>query len=411
MHCAAAPAHAAGQRPVALERIDSIEHVETLDGMRRLAPEWQSLADARSPWLPFLGPTWNVLWWKHFAEHRSLMRDRLCVHALRAADGELVAVAPLMITERPGTGPLRVRMLQPLGADPLITEARGVACRSEHEGLAYRALLDHLEAEADAWDLMRWGKVLTGGGAHLALGASAGVEVVESAPNFYLGLPSSWTELAGRLPRNLKESLRKCYNSLKRAGLDFEFRVLDANGDATSGLERFFELHSRRAQREDTVSHNNVFGAPESHAFLRDYFRESPAGSALVFQLVIEGAVVATRIGFRSRGSLYLYYSGYEPEFGRYSVMTTLVAETLKWAIDNGIDTVNLSFGNDVSKTRWRPESVSFHEARWAAPSSRGRFLRRSVAGLSVLHQHKHFGPLARLVLKPFGTRTTNVHG
>jgi CelD/BcsL family acetyltransferase involved in cellulose biosynthesis len=143
---------------------------------------------------------------------------------------------------------------------------------------------------------------------------------------------------------------------------------------------------------------------------LREYFRETPVGGALVFQLLIEGKVVATRIGFRSGRSLYLYYSGYDPELSRYSVMTTLLAETLKWAIERQLATVNLSFGNDVSKTRWRPESVSFHEARWASPSSRGRFLKRSFAGLSVLHQHKHFGPVARLVLRPFGTRTTNMH-
>ena len=411
MHGSAAQAPPRGQRKPTMARIDSIEHVDTLEGMRRLASEWQSLSDARSPWLPFLGPTWNVLWWKHLAEQRPLMRDRLCLRALRAQDGELIAVAPLMITERPGTGPLRVRMLQLLGADPLITEARGIACRNEHEALTYRTLLAHLEAESDTWDLMRWGKFRSGGGAHAALGSSTGVEVFESAPNFYLQLPSSWAEFTGRLPRNIKESLRKCYNSLKRAGLRFEFRALDTQNGGLAGVNRFFELHGLRARCEDTVSHNDVFGAPESHAFLREYFREAPVGSALVFQLLIEDEVVATRIGFRSGSSLYLYYSGYEPAFGRYSVMTTLLAETLKWALEQKIATVNLSFGDDVSKTRWRPESVSFHEARWASPSSRGRFLERSLASLNVLHQHKRWGPVARLVLRPFGTRTTNMHG
>lgn len=410
MHGCAALESRFEQRSPAVESVASIEHVHTLEALRRLGSDWQALADARSPWLPFLGPTWNVLWWKHFAERRPLMRDRLCVHALRGPKGELVAVAPLMLTERPGSGPLRIRMLQPFGADPLITEARGIACRSEHEALTYRTLLAHLESESEDWDLMRWGNVPSGGGAHLALGASAEVEVVKSAPNFLLELPSSWGEFTTRLPRNIKESLRKCYNSLKRAGLGFEFRVLDTNGDALLGLDRFFELHALRARRAGTVNHNDVFGAPESRAFLRDYFRESAVGGALVFQLLIGGKVVASRIGFRSRRSLYLYYSGYDPAFARYSVMTTLLAETLKFAIDRQVATVNLSFGDDVSKTRWRPESVLFHEARWASPSLRGQLLKRSFAGLSVLREHKHFGPVARLVLKPFGTRTTNVH-
>jgi CelD/BcsL family acetyltransferase involved in cellulose biosynthesis len=54
-------------------------------------------------------------------------------------------------------------------------------------------------------------------------------------------------------------------------------------------------------------------------------------------------------------GTLYLYFSGYQREFGKYSVMTTLLAEIIKHAFAEGIGTVNLSTGNDVSKTRWAP--------------------------------------------------------
>jgi len=39
----------------------------------------------------------------------------------------------------------------------------------------------------------------------------------------------------------------------------------------------------------------------------------------------------------------------------KYSVMTTTVAEAIKYAIANGLNTVNLSPGADVSKTRWGP--------------------------------------------------------
>jgi len=89
--------------------------------------------------------------------------------------------------------------------------------------------------------------------------------------------------------------------------------------------------------------------------------------------------------------SLYLYYSGYEPKWGDYSVMTTTVAEALKYAIANGLKEANLSFGADVSKTRWAPERVAYRDFIELAPSLSRRFayeayeeLRQVAASRSV---------------------------
>jgi hypothetical protein len=42
-----------------------------------------------------------------------------------------------------------------------------------------------------------------------------------------------------------------------------------------------------------------------------------------LFQLRIGAEIVASRIGFAVGDSIYLYYSGFDPAWGRYSVMTT----------------------------------------------------------------------------------------
>jgi Acetyltransferase (GNAT) domain len=73
--------------------------------------------------------------------------------------------------------------------------------------------------------------------------------------------------------------------------------------------------------------------------------------------------VVATRIGFVFGKELYFYYSGYHPDWGKYSIMTTLIAEAIKWAILNWLEIVNLSTGTDVSKTRWSPKKVTYRQA------------------------------------------------
>jgi CelD/BcsL family acetyltransferase involved in cellulose biosynthesis len=93
-----------------------------------------------------------------------------------------------------------------------------------------------------------------------------------------------------------------------------------------------------------------------------------------VFMLRVGSDVVAARIGFVIGKSLYLYYSGYDPAFGKYSVMTTVVAEALRCAISEKLTSVNLSMGRDLSKTRWRPNETLYREALQISTSSHAKF-------------------------------------
>src|SRR4051812_8089477 len=107
-------------------------HVERAAGdgaLEKLEAEWEKLEEDLHPRTPFTSPLWNSLWWKHFRTDSAWVRDELFVHAVRNGSGELVAVAPLMLTSRPAYGPLRIRALQLLGADENITELRSVIAR------------------------------------------------------------------------------------------------------------------------------------------------------------------------------------------------------------------------------------------------------------------------------------------
>lgn len=77
-----------------------------------------------------------------------------------------------------------------------------------------------------------------------------------------------------------------------------------------------------------------------------------------MFELRVAGEVVASRVGFATGEAIYLYYSGYDPQWGRYGVMTTTLAEIVCYAIGCGLASLNLSTGDDVSKTRWRPDRI-----------------------------------------------------
>ncbi|GAC1676150.1 MAG: hypothetical protein NVS9B2_26560 [Steroidobacteraceae bacterium] len=97
-----------------------------------------------------------------------------------------------------------------------------------------------------------------------------------------------------------------------------------------------------------------------------------------IFQLKIGAHIVASRIGFVVDSSLYLYYSGYDVEWSRYSVMTTTLAEAIKYAIAKGFKTVNLSPTKDLAKTRWGPRQVDYKSAFQNRRRLRSRLLCRA---------------------------------
>ncbi len=373
-----------------------VEPIESEGALAQLEGEWDELFALSSPKLPFLSPRWARLWLEHFAEDSAAVHDRLSMRAVRSTGGQLLGLAPLVSTERPATGPLRVRVLQPIGSDPNVTEIRGTLCRPGSEEAVTRALVSQLRREYEAWDWLKLGGLVQGSPAHLAITQSLAVEASQCVPDYLLTLPSSWEALKEGLSRNMKESLRKCVNAPKRDGVTLELRV-DSGGGAS--LERFFSLHTERASQSGTVRHRDVFASPQARAFLRAYAAESAAKNELrVFELWSEGEVVATRLGFLFQDELYLYFTGERIALARYSVLTRLMAEILQWAIAERVRLVNLSPGTDHSKTRWNPEPLPLVSVVAVSPSARGPLVRQLYRGVEALRTS------ARLRASPLGT-------
>ncbi|HVE85402.1 MAG TPA: GNAT family N-acetyltransferase [Myxococcales bacterium] len=358
-----------------------VERVEGADPLGALAAEWRALFDETGCRLPFFAFEWAQAWWAHLRRDGRATRDSLRLRAIRGADGRLVGVAPVMLTERPAAGPLRARSLQFIGADGNLTEVRGILCAPGLELEAHAALRADLEADRGPWDWIHWSGVPP----ELA---DIGVDprrLVKLPPRdeHVLELPESWDAFKSQLKRNVRESLRKCYNSLKRDSHEFTFRVGRTADEVAAALPRLFQLHSARAAVTDTIRHRDVFGGPREQSFMEAVCRSFAARDrARSYQLVIGGEVVAIRLGFQFGKAVYLYYSGYDPKWADYSVMTTCLAEALKHAIGEGITVASLSTGTDPSKTRWGGKVIARQEWIQHRGTARGRLAYGAVEAL-----------------------------
>lgn len=351
----------------------NVELLTTLEQVERIAPEWREFDTSASVPVPFTTADWTIAWWRHLSSNRAAVRDHVYTLAVRDRSHTLVGVAPLMLTERPGAGPIRYRCLQFIGADPNITEIRTLSARPGHEEAVYRAVANHVGEARERWHWVRWT------GIHRAGGGFQVAEIDQSrwvtqVSDWVVPLAATWDQFRAGLRRNIRESLRKCINAPRRDGLDFRLEVAARPEEMGPALDRFFELHTARAALDTAVKHPNVFATPASRKFLVELcLLLARRGIAHVFNLKLGATTVATRLGFRLGRSMYLYYSGCEPAVMKYSAMTACLAGAIRWSIEAGLESVNLSTGTDISKTRWAPEQHVFGEAHLISPSLHAR--------------------------------------
>jgi len=354
--------------------------IHTDTGLAALTPEWNALCATLPLQHPFAEPDWNLHWWRHLRARRLLIHDRLHAFVLRDAHGKLVAVAPMMISVRPGLGALGIKVLQFFGADPNITEIRGLICHPDDSDAALAALQTYLIAHRHLWDWIEWQGLSPEQARQLS---SPGIEQPKARVMCYRPLPSDWDTLKAGLSRNMKEAIRKCFNSLRRDGLQHTFEVVERPVDVATALADFYRLHALRARSGEGVPHADAFRARKSRSFLTDHAMILAREDRLrVFRLRIGDKVAATRIGIVLGDQLYLYYSGYDPRWRSYSLMTTLVIETMRWAIAQGFSGVNLSTGRDQSKLRWQPQEEVLHNAIQISPRARSALLFRAYTRL-----------------------------
>ncbi len=353
----------------------TVEVIRTLAGVADLQGDFAHLQAVTGNTLPFALFEWHLSWCRHFLDLDPSIVDEPMFHVVRDGAGTCVAIIPLIMTKR-RLGSLTAASVGLLGADPAITEIRSPLVQPGYEAPVAEALNANLRNARD-WDWIQW--IGARDTFSEALGRVRGLAWQPVAPSYVLDLPPSWEEFHTGLKRNIRESLRHCYNSLKRDGHDFKLTMAADPADVRAAVDRLFELHAMRATLEGTIDHPNRFASRTVRQFVYHVCEQLALRDAVrVFQIEIAGTVVASRIGFMVADSLYLYYSGFDPRWKRYSVMTTTVAEAIRYAIARGLKTVNLSPGADVSKTRWGPREVHHQTAYEHSGRLRSRLVRHA---------------------------------
>ena len=342
---------------------------------------WNAILAAQPVPVPFQTLFWNDTWWKHFGGSSRLETKRLLLFVLRSGE-DIVGFFPMFRQVVAFAGVDLIRFLKPLGGDKNLTELRTGIVKPGYERSAYAALLDYFLRTDRAWDVISLPAGPTEIG-DLYDNISIAHPKLPLIEGFALELSADWETFRGTLKRNIKESIRKCQNSFKRDGIELDFACLSDAAAIRETLPEFFRLHTMRASQKDGNYHRDVFEAAYARQFLDLLVNDAEKSGIRLFVLKHGERLVAARLGFQTERGTYLYYSGYDSDYGKYSVMTRLVVDAIRDAIVRGQTSMHFSFGRDVSKTRWGPQELLYQWRLMFQKSLRGSLA--SVVFLSLM--------------------------
>lgn len=296
-----------------------------------LKPTWQKLFPESAASNVFLAPEWQYNWWQIFSDGRELMLLSV------GRDGVTAGVAPLM----------RQDSSLYLVCDKDLFDYTDIVVPRGQEAPVVTAILDHLDSLD--WKALDLQPVLASSCIMGQLvpqarqrGWSVAISQEDVSPR--LELPSSWDEYLNLLDKKQRHELRRKIRRLHE-GNEIRFYATDGKEGLERDLDDFFRMFT--ISRQDKAE----FMTQERASFFKSICQAmAHKGYLKLFFLEVNGTRVAVCLCFDFQGQLYLYNSGYDPDYSSLSVGLIAKAYCIKEGISLGRKTFDFLRGPEAYK-------------------------------------------------------------
>ncbi len=296
-----------------------------------LQAEWVELLKQQPEPAPFLHPTWQRVWLEEFQDDRELLllsvRD----------DGALVGIAPLL---RDGG------RLSLVGHYSICDYMDFVVAPDRSDDFfpaLLHALLEEAWSELELRGLREGSPTLAALPA-LAQAAGLAVERETEAVAPRVGLAASWDEYLASLSKKDRHELRRKLRRLQAAG-ELELRAYTALEEVETHLPLLLRFMA------DSRMDKAAFLSEERGRFFHRMAQAlAQEGLIRLYELELDGKPVASVLCFDQGGQLFLYNSGYDPEYASLAVGLVSKALCLRDAIESGHHCVDFLRGHEPYK-------------------------------------------------------------
>ena len=316
-----------------------------LDAYRvRTVTDYQAFLDLEAEWNdavgrariahPFLRHEWVRAWWDAFATPGM----RLYIQVVRAG-GRVVAIAPFVRDEGVmyGIPARRVRLIHndhTPRTDVIVTDDAAAACRA-----MWRALHD----DDQEWDVLQLSQLQRGSPTRRIFQELAAADAYrtgtwDSSDSPYVLLPDTSDAYFNSLPAKFRSNLRNRLSRLTRFG-PVTLEVLANRHEIDAALEDFWRLESSGWKREAGT-------AIASDSSVRHFYADLAGRGAsagwlrLLFLKAGDRRIAASYTGYLDQ-RLFLFKTGYDPEFASGAPSKVLTWLAIQWACDQGLREVD----------------------------------------------------------------------
>jgi CelD/BcsL family acetyltransferase involved in cellulose biosynthesis len=287
------------------------------------AEEWGRLASQISPATPFATWEWQSLWWGHFGQKEEWSAFEVC-----DPQGKIIGIAPFYQDSKSG-------FLKFIGGEDL-SDYLDILALQGRESQVWQRVLEYLEGSpqrprgldlhcipAHSPTLQVLPPLARGRGYQVRL------EVEEVCP--VLRLPESWEAYLSALSGKERHELRRKMRRAESTSPPLRFRQCAEDECARQDIKSFILLHRKsRPEKEAFMNgQREAFFRELSHTFAQK-------GWLRLSVLERDRQAVAAMLCFDFGETLYLYNSGFDPEFSSLSPGVVLIGYCLQDAIARG---------------------------------------------------------------------------
>ena len=290
-------------------------------------------------------PEWMQTWWQTFGAGAKPF-----ILSIKDSD-KVIGIAPLMIKDDTGYLIGSTDVCDYL--DFIITPGM--------EDVFFNILLDYLKKNhIKGLDLkhVRPDSTVITSLVPLAKSRKYQVENSEEAVSFEMDLPSSFDEYLQTLSTKQRHEVRRKLRRLTEEG-KIEYRFIEKGGELPAAMDTFFKMFTE--SRQDKA----VFLTEQMKSYFRllvDTMKE--IGILKLGILELDGKPVAEIMCFDYNDCMYLYNSGYDPQYVSLSVGLLSKALAVKDSIEKGKKRFDFLKGADTYKEHLGGKEVPLYRCQ-----------------------------------------------
>jgi CelD/BcsL family acetyltransferase involved in cellulose biosynthesis len=314
----------------------------------RMATEWKGLIDSSSQYAVFLCHDWLRTWWETYG-----VGFRLCVLLVREdSDARLVGALPGYVRVRGSV--CRVKELRFMGSEGVTSDYLEPLAERGREEEVYSTLLRYM-TDSCVWDIAALDDITSTSPFldHIRQHhhSSLHLEIRDDEKRCpYISLPGDWETYRDSRSDGVRRRIKRYRRYLDERGQVAVERISD-QGSLQTAIHDLVDLHQKRKAEVGLKGRFVSERYLSFHTRIMSLYQEH--GALFLSFLTVGGKRVAFYYGFQFRDQLFMYQSGFDPEWSSMSVSFVLLSYVVENAILDGVSYFDFLRGHEKFKYDW----------------------------------------------------------